>query len=80
MRKSARTLRREGSSLTFARWGGAAACLAGVSYGAWGYLGNPEAGGFVIGVVVPVLALSTPALFLGGLVGLSTPGSEEATA
>jgi len=51
--------------------------LAGVSYGAWGYLDNPEAGGFVIGVVVPVLALSTPALFLGGLVGLSTPGSEE---
>jgi len=70
MRKPAHTTRREGSSLTLARWGGAAACLAGVSYGASGYLDNPDAGGFVMDVVVPVLTLSTPALLLGGLVGL----------
>ena len=31
---------------------------------------NPYASGFVIGVVVPVLGVATPALFLGGLVGL----------
>ncbi len=31
---------------------------------------NPDASGFVIGVVVPVLGVSTPTLFLGGLVGL----------
>ena len=70
MTKPTHATRREGPPLSLARWGGAAACLAGVSYGAAGYLDNPEAGGFVIGVVVPVLALSTPALFLGGLVGL----------
>jgi hypothetical protein len=33
-------------------------------------LDNPDASGFVIGVVVPVLGVSTPTLFLGGLVGL----------
>ena len=58
------------SSPTLARWGGAAACLAGLSYGALGYLDAPDSPGFVIGTVVPALKLSTPALFLGGLVGL----------
>jgi len=60
----------EASSPALARWGAAAACLGGISYGAWGYLDNPDASGFVIGVVVPVLGVSTPTLFLGGLVGL----------
>lgn len=31
---------------------------------------NPDASGFVIGVVVPVLGVTTPTLLLGGLVGL----------
>ena len=31
---------------------------------------NPAASGFVIGVVVPVLGVTTPTLFLGGLAGL----------
>jgi hypothetical protein len=58
------------SSPTLARWGGAAACLAGLSYGALGYLDAPDSPGFVTYTVVPALKLSTPALFLGGLVGL----------
>jgi len=58
------------SSTTLARWGAAAACLGGISYGAWGYLDNPAVSGFVVGIVVPVLSLITPTLFLGGLVGL----------
>jgi hypothetical protein len=33
-------------------------------------LDNPNASEFVTGVVVPVLGVSTPAMFLGGLVGL----------
>ena len=38
---------------------------------------NPDASGFVAGVVVPVLGVTTPALFLGGLAGLySWTGSE----
>ena len=60
----------EASSPSLARWGAAAACLGGISYGAAGYLDNPDASEFVIGVVVPVLGVSTPTLFLGGLVGL----------
>ena len=60
----------EASSPSLARWGAAAACLGGISYGAAGYLDNPDASGFVIGVVVPVLGVSTPILLLGGLVGL----------
>jgi hypothetical protein len=40
-------------------------------------LDNPDASGFVAGVVVPVLGVTTPALFLGGLAGLySWTGSE----
>ena len=60
----------EASSRSLARSGAVAACLGGISYGAWGYLDNPDAPGFVIGVVVPVLSVTTPTLFLGGLVGL----------
>jgi hypothetical protein len=59
----------EALSTSLARWG-AAACLGGISYGATGYLDNPDASGFVIGVVVPVLGVTTPTLLLGGLVGL----------
>jgi hypothetical protein len=59
----------EASSPSLVRWGAAAACLGGISYGAAGYLDNPDASGFVIGVVMPVLRVSTPTLFLGGLVG-----------
>jgi hypothetical protein len=67
----------EASSASFARCGAAAACLGGISYGAAGYLDNPDASEFVTGVVVPVLAVTTPALFLGGLAGLySWTGSE----
>jgi hypothetical protein len=40
-------------------------------------LDNPDASEFVLGVVVPVLTVTTPALFLGGLAGLySWTGSE----
>lgn len=70
MRKFARTRGSKVSSPALTRWGGAAACLAGLSYGAWGYLDNPDAPEFVIGAVLLVLQLTTPALFLGGLVGL----------
>jgi hypothetical protein len=59
----------EASSPSLTRWGAAAACLGGISYGA-GYLDNPDASGSVIGVVVLVLGVTTPTLFLGGLVGL----------
>jgi hypothetical protein len=45
-------------------------CLGGISYGAWGYLDNPHASGFVVGTVLPVLEVTTPALFLGGFIGL----------
>ena len=60
----------EASSRSLAWWGAVAACLGGISYGAWGYVDNPDASGFVIGVVRPVLRVTMPALFLGGLVGL----------
>ena len=58
------------SSRFLTRWGGAASCLAGLSYGAWGYLDAPDSPAFVMGTVVPALGLATPALFLGGFVGL----------
>ncbi len=75
--RPAHTRLTEASSASFARWGAAAACLAGLSYGAAGYLDNPDASRFVIGVVVPVLAVTTPALFLGSLMGLYFwPGRE----
>ena len=61
----------ETSSAPLARWGAAATSLGGISYGgAWGYLDNPDASEFVIGTVVPVLGLTTPTLFLGGLICL----------
>jgi hypothetical protein len=70
MSGSARTSRSEASSASLARWGGAAGCLGGVSYGASGYLDNPDAPRFVVGVVLPVLEVTTSILFLGGMVGL----------
>jgi hypothetical protein len=70
VRTSARTRRTEAPSPPLARWGAAATCLGGISYGALGYLDNPDASGFVIGTVLPVLGLTTPTLFLGGLLGL----------
>ena len=70
VRRPARTRRTALSSPSLTRWGGAAACLAGLSYGAWGYLDGPDAPRFVTGAIVPALGLVTPALFLGGLVGL----------
>jgi hypothetical protein len=58
-------------SSPLARWGGVAACLGGISYGAYGYFShNPDMPRLVIAVFIPLLKLATPALFLGGLVGL----------
>ncbi len=70
VRRSVRARGSGVSSPVLARWGGAAACLAGLSYGALGYLDDPDSPEFVISTVVPALELTTPALFLGGLVGL----------
>src|SRR5215216_2962258 len=53
----AQSRRTEASSAYLARWGAAAACLGGISHGAAGYLDAPDASGFVIGIVVPVLGL-----------------------
>src|SRR3712207_5884922 len=59
------------SSSPLARWGVVAACLGGISYGGWGYFSdNPDTPRLVIDAVLPLLKLATPALFLGGLVGL----------
>jgi hypothetical protein len=68
--RPARTRPTQASSAPLARWGAAAACLGGICYGAAGYLDNPGASGFVIGVVLPVLDVATSASFLGGLLGL----------
>jgi hypothetical protein len=58
-------------SSPLARWGGVAACLGGISYGAYGYISdNADLPRLVIVAVIPLLKLATPALFLGGLVGL----------
>jgi hypothetical protein len=58
-------------SSPLARWGGVATCLGGISYGAYGYFSdNPDMPRLVIAAVIPLLKLATPALFLGGLVGL----------
>jgi hypothetical protein len=70
VRRSARTRRTAASTLSLTRWGGAAACLAGLCYGAWGYLDAPDSPAFVMSAVVPALGLATPVLFLGGFVGL----------
>ena len=59
------------SSSPFARWGGIAACLGGISYGAYGYFSdNPDTPSLVIDAVIPLLKVATPALFLVGFVGL----------
>ena len=69
---------------SLARWGGTAACLGGISYGAYGYFSdNPDMPRLVIATVIPLLKLATPALFLGGFVGLhfwlgSSSGEEAA--
>ena len=59
----------EHTTLARIRWGGAAAILAGLSYGAAGYLDTPGISGYT-SVLVSVLSVTTPALFLGGLLGL----------
>jgi hypothetical protein len=59
----------EHTTLGRIRWGGAAAILAGLSYGAAGYLDTPGISGYT-SVLVSVLSVSTPALFLGGVLGL----------
>jgi hypothetical protein len=70
VRRSARTRHSAASSTSLARWGAAAACLGGISYGAWGYLDSPDASAVVMSIVVPMLSVITPALFLGGLLGV----------
>ncbi len=61
--KSERTTR------TLIRWGGATAVLAGLSYAAAGYLDKPGMTEYA-GALVTLLSVTTPALFLGGLLGL----------
>jgi hypothetical protein len=63
MRPTSRT------KLTRVRLGGAAAILAGLCYGAAGYLDRPGISAFT-GTLVSVLSMAIPALFLGGLLGL----------
>src|SRR5829696_2250049 len=63
MRSSPRT------TPTPARLGGTAAVLAGLCYGAAGYLDRPSISGYT-GALVSVLSVAFPALFLGGLLGL----------
>jgi hypothetical protein len=63
MRSSPRT------TPTRARLGGTAAVLAGLCYGAAGYLDRPGISGYT-GALVSVLIVAIPALFLGGLLGL----------
>jgi hypothetical protein len=65
MRATSRT------KLTRVRFGGAAAILAGLCYGAAGYLDRPGISAFT-GTLVSVLSMAIPALFLGGLLGLHT--------
>jgi len=65
MRSSPRT------TPTRARLGGTAAVLAGLCYGAAGYLDRPGISGY-IDAFVSVLSLAVPALFLRGLLGLRT--------
>ena len=60
----------EHPTLARIRWGGAAAILAGLSYGAAGYLDTPGISGYTTSVLVSVLSVTTPALFLGGVLGL----------
>ncbi len=57
------------TTLTRVRWGGAAAVLAGLSYGAAGLLDRPGMSGYA-SALVSGLSVAIPALFLGGLLGL----------
>ena len=50
-------------------WGGAAAAMAGLAYGAAGYLDRPGMSGYA-GALVSVLSAVFPVLLLGGLLGL----------
>jgi hypothetical protein len=59
------------SRLTRIRLGGTAAGLAGLCYGAAGYLDRPGASGYTLDLVL-VLSVAIPVLFLGGLLGLHT--------
>ena len=63
MRSSPRT------TPTRARLGGTAAVLAGLCYGAAGYLDRPGISGY-IDALLSVLSVALPALLLGGLLGL----------
>jgi hypothetical protein len=65
MRSSPRT------TPTRVRLGGTAAVLAGLCYGAAGYLHRPSISGSTSALVF-VLSVAIPALFLGGLLGLRT--------
>jgi hypothetical protein len=56
---------------TLLRLGGTAAVLAGLCYGAAGYLDRPGISGY-IDALLSVLSVAFPALFLGGLLGLRT--------
>ena len=56
-------------TLTRLRLGGTAAILAGLCYGAVGYLDRPAISGFS-SALASVLSVAMPALFLGGLLGL----------
>jgi len=56
---------------TRVRLGGTAAVLAGLCYGAAGYLDRPGIPEYT-SVLVSVLSVAIPALFLGGLMGLHT--------
>jgi hypothetical protein len=59
------------TKLTRVRLGGTAAILAGLCYGAAGYLDRPGISEFT-GALVSMLSVAIPALFLGGLLGLHT--------
>jgi hypothetical protein len=54
---------------TRVRLGGAAAVLAGLCYGAAGYLDTPAISGYIL-ALLSVLSVAVPALFLGGVLGL----------
>jgi hypothetical protein len=59
------------TKLSRVRLGGTAAILAGLCYGAAGYLDRPGISGY-IDAFVSVLSVAVPALFLWGLLGLRT--------
>jgi hypothetical protein len=59
------------TKLSRVRLGGTAAILAGLCYGAAGYLDKPGISGY-IDAFVGVLSVAVPALFLWGLLGLRT--------